>query len=131
MSQRHQTVTDSAIIPGQHGGHRPGAGRKKADPSKADAYAVLAQAKAKRETYRAHLAEVEYRVKAGELYDRGEVLRVISVAVAVFAEQMRGLPDKLERAAGLTPAQAEMAEDEVNKQLHELKTQIQKAVSSE
>jgi hypothetical protein len=125
-------------IPGQHGGPRPGAGRPKgfsqsahADPKKTDAYSALAQARAKREVFKAALTEVEYRQKTGELYERGEVLQVIRTAVAIFAEQMRSLPDKLERSAGLTPAQAEIAENEVNVQLEELKGKLMQVMSGE
>jgi hypothetical protein len=123
-------MADKTPIPGQHGGTRPGAGRpvgfkqSEQDPRKGDYYAVLAQAKAKREVFKANMAEVEFRLKTGELYERGEVLRVIRTAIAVFAEQMRSLPDKLERAVGLTPAQAELAEVEVDNQLEELKAKI-------
>jgi hypothetical protein len=124
-------MADREPIPGQHGGTRPGSGRPAGfsqsahtDPKKTDAYSTLAQAKAHREVFKAKITEVDYRVKAGELYERGEVLRVIRTAIAVFAEQMRSLPDKLERSAGLTPAQAELAEVEVDNQLEELKAKI-------
>ncbi|TVR36052.1 MAG: DUF1441 family protein [Spirochaetaceae bacterium] len=123
-------MADREPVPGQHGGARPGAGRpagfkqSEQDPRKGDYYAVLAQAKAKREVFKANMAEVEFRLKTGELYERGEVLRVIRTAIAVFAEQMRSLPDKLERSVGLTPSQAELAEIEVDNQLEELQNKI-------
>lgn len=115
--------------PGQHGGYRPGAGAKKgvSVPRTVDGsnhYAVLAAAKAKREMYRAALTEIEFKQKAGELYDRSEVLRVIATAIAVFAEQIRSLPDRLERQAGISPGQAEIAEEEVNTQLVELRNRL-------
>jgi len=116
--------------PGQHGGARPGAGRPKGfsqknqDPTKRDSYGVLAEAKAHREVYKAKMAEVEFRLKTAELYERAEVLRVVRTAIAVFAEQMRSLPDKLERSVGLTPAQAELAEQEVDAQLEELRSKL-------
>lgn len=112
--------------PGQHGGYRPGSGRKPKVQSidGPDPYIALAKAKAKREIFKAHMAEVEFNLKTGELYERGEVLRVIRTAIAIFAEQMRSLPDKLERSVGLTPAQAEMAELEVDTQLEELRAKL-------
>jgi len=127
-------MADREPVPGQHGGTRPGASRpvgfkqSEQDPSKGDYYAVLAQAKAKREVFKANMAEVEFRLKTGELYERGEVLRVIRTAIAVFAEQMRSLPDKLERSVGLTPSQAELAEVEVDNQLEELQNKITQAL---
>lgn len=130
-----KTSEERQIVPGQHGGYRPGAGRKpgpqgprskkkKTDGVGPDPYRTLAVSKAKREMYKAHLAEIEYRLKSAELYERGEALRAIRTAVAVFAEQMRSLPDKLERAVGLTPAQAELAEEEVDNQLAELRNKL-------
>jgi len=121
-------VTRIQPIPGQHGGARPNSGPAKGtvidgnDPS--NPYTLLAHAKAKREVFRAQLSEIEYKQKTAELYERGEVLRVIRTAIAVFAEQMRSLPDKLERSVGLTPSQAELAEVEVDNQLEELQNKI-------
>lgn len=113
------------IATGQHGGSREGSGRK-AGTKIADnnAYTVLANAKAKRENFKARLTEIEYRERVGELYHRDEILSTISTVVAVFTEQMRSLPDKLERQAGLTPSQAEMAEDEINTQLEDLRFKL-------
>ena len=117
-------------IPGQHGGRRSGAGRpvgfsqKDQDPKKADYYSTLAKAKAKREVFKANMAEVEFRLKVGELYDRSELLRVIATSIAIFAEQIRSLPDKLERKAGITTKQAEIAEIEVDNQLDALRNRL-------
>ena len=49
-----------------HGGARPGAGRK-AKTEQNDAYSVLAKAKAKRESYKAQMAELEYKQAIAEL----------------------------------------------------------------
>ena len=122
-------MTDRAPTPGQHGGYRPGAGRKPKSEKAisqtgSDPYLVLAQAKAKRETYRAHLSELEFKRETGELYRRDEVLRAITTTIAVFTEQMRAIPDKLEREAGITASQAEISERVVDAHLEELKTRI-------
>ena len=126
-------IPEKQLTPGQHGGYRPGAGRKPKIESidGPDPYITLAKAKAKREIFKAHMAEVEFQIKTSELYERGEVLRVIRTAIAVFAEQMRSLPDKLERSVGLTPSQAELAEDEVNNQLAELQNRIAEVLRDE
>lgn len=121
---------------GKHGGARPGAGRKPGVPQKnfegqgGDPYVLLAKAKAKRESYKAALTEIEYKHKAGELYDRGEVLRVIATSIAVFAEQIRSLPDKLEREAGASPQQATKAEKEIDTQLEALQSRLIEGVTS-
>ena len=117
-----------------HGGPRKGAGRPKGSgplqqpggvkEKQNDAYTVLAQARAKREMFRAQLTELEYREKAGELYPRAEVMQTFTTTIAIFAEQMRGIPDMLERKAGLTPRQAESAAEEIESQLEELKRRL-------
>ena len=122
-----KVTTKKPIPAGQHGGYRPGAGRKPAGAQPIDGpdpYIMLAKAKAKRELYKANLTEVEFKLKTAELYERGEVLRTIRTAIAIFSEQIRSLPDKLERVAGLTPAQAQIAEDEVNTQLENLRDKL-------
>lgn len=111
---------------GNHGGARLGAGRKPKvkNLDGPDPYIQLARAKAKREDYRAKLNEIEYLKEAGEFYEREQILRVISTSVTVFVEQMRSLPDKLERDTGLTPHQAELVEDAIDLQLEELKFKL-------
>ncbi|MFD2112034.1 DUF1441 family protein [Thiorhodococcus fuscus] len=54
---------------------------------------------------------------AGELYERGPTLQAISTTLAVLVEQIRAIPDLLERRAGATPEQAERAADEIDTQL--------------
>ena len=54
------------------GGARPGSGPKpKAEQN--DAYTVLAKAKAKHETYKAQLAELDYKERAGQLIEAARV----------------------------------------------------------
>ena len=115
-----------------HGGARPGAGRpKKYTGDGSDPYIVLARAKAKREHHRAQMAELEYKKMAGDLALMSEVMQLYTTTVAVFAEQMRSLPDMLERKAGLTPAQAEMAADFVDEQLEQLELRLVKRLNGD
>ena len=122
-----------------HGGKREGAGRPAGSTIgrpvgtgkkvQNDAYTVLAQARAKREMFKAQLTELEYREKAGELYPRAEIMQTFTTTIAIFAEQMRGIPDMLERKAGLTPRQAESAAEEIESQLEELKRRLTGALA--
>lgn len=113
------------------GGAREGAGRpKKYTGDGSDPYIVLARAKAKREHHRAQMAELEYKKMAGELCQLSEVMQLYTTTVAVFAEQMRSLPDMLERKVGLSPKQAEMAAEEVDNQLEQLKARLTKELES-
>ena len=88
------------LILGQHGGTRPGAGRPAG--AKAEIYEKLARAKAKRESYRALMAEMEYRQKAGELIPVAVHERELAAVLKVVAVTIESLPDVLERDAGIS-----------------------------
>lgn len=84
------------------GGKRPGAGRpKKGQETPADirdrvnsAVLEIREAKAKRESYLAHLAELEYQQKRGELIRLDTVFAVIDAAATACREHMMGLPGR-------------------------------------
>lgn len=88
------------------GGRRPGSGRKKggtnAAPSaarvfseeKAAAILDMAEARAKKESYLAHLAEIEYKQKRGELISEQAVFQVIETAASAFREQLLSIPGR-------------------------------------
>jgi hypothetical protein len=85
-------VTESAekqpkSTPG-HGGKRPGAGRKPKKELESGPYAVLTKAKAKNETYKAQMTELEYKRQIGELLPVEEV-------AAAWAEQIRTARERL------------------------------------
>ena len=111
-----------------HGGRRANAGRP-AKAAQRDDIAEFHRARTRKEAALAELRELEAGERAGRLYDRGEALRVIAVTIAVFAEQMRSLPDSLERRAGLTPEQAEVVEHTVNAELEALRERLLTAVT--
>lgn len=109
LQGNRKTVMVADAKPGMRGGAREGAGRKpKSDGSAGDPYFLLARAKAKHETYRAGLAEMEYKKRAGELIERSDVESVASRLHAFLAQSLRTLPDDLERRAGITADQAEI-----------------------
>ena len=59
-------VTTPVISSSGRGGARPNSGRKP-KTQQADAYTRLAEARAKKETYLAQMAELDYKVRAKEL----------------------------------------------------------------
>jgi hypothetical protein len=120
------TDNDDPVIrkstPG-HGGARPGAGRKpKTD--QADAYTVLAKAKAKRETYRAQLEELRYKQAAGQLLDASTYERALSSAFSTVAQTLESLPDVLERDAGIDGAAVERCREVIDRMRDELYTAL-------
>ena len=78
-----------------HGGFRPGAGRKPKSPDATDPYSVLAKAKAKHETYKAELAQLEYKRQAGELLPREEVAAAWSEQIAIAKGRLLALPARV------------------------------------
>jgi hypothetical protein len=95
-----------ALIDCGNGGARTGAGRKKggknSTPSasgefaaqKAVAILEMAEAKAKKESYLAHLAELEYKQKRAELIAIESVYRVLDSAVTACREHLMGIPGR-------------------------------------
>lgn len=77
-----------------HGGPRPGAGRKP-DAALNDSYQLLAKAKAKRETYRAHIAELEFKQKAGELVAVSDVIAEWGNQIQIAKGRLLALPARL------------------------------------
>jgi hypothetical protein len=105
------------------GGARPGAGRPRKEEQRDDV-AAFHRARTRKESALAQIREYEAGERGGQLYDRGEVLRVIATTVAVFAEQLRSLPDSLERRAGLNPGQCELVERVVDGELEALRERL-------
>jgi hypothetical protein len=106
-----------------HGGRRSGAGRPTKDAQQ-DSIASFHAARCRKENALADLRRMEADALAGRLYDRGEVLRVIATTIAVFAEQVRSIPDKLERENGLTGRQAEAAERVIDDHLEMIRDRL-------
>ena len=84
------------------GGKRPGAGRpKKGEETPKEikervnnAVLEIREAKAKRESYLAHLAELEYKAKQRELIRVEDVFKVIDVAATSCREHLMGIPGR-------------------------------------
>jgi hypothetical protein len=101
-------VTDVPKSTPGHGGARANAGAKPGRPkgsgtknAQNDAYTVLAKAKAKHETYKAQIAELEYKQRSGELIEASRVAdiwrrhvetakgRLLAVPGAIGAQLLR------------------------------------------
>ena len=120
-----------------HGGKRPGAGRPKGSrtassapigrPPKAeqnDAYTVLAKAKAKRETYRAHLEELKYKEAARDLIPVREHELALASAFKLVAAVLETLPDILERDAGITGVAAHKMQEIIDNLRNDLYSRL-------
>jgi len=90
-----------------HGGFRPGAGRKPQGYEKSDDLKNLDKEKARHESIKADLAELELRRKRGELVERHAVSTAAATALATLAQALRSIPDALERELNVSPEVAE------------------------
>lgn len=83
------------LAPIGQGGPRTGAGRKPASATTTDSYAVLAAARAKRESFRAELAELEYREATRTLLPADEVAAAWTERIGVAKSRFLALPARL------------------------------------
>jgi len=92
--EAHAPEVIPEIRPGR-GGARPGAGRKPKSPDATDPYSILAKAKAKSESYKAELMQLEYRQRVGELIPKDEVAAAWAENVAIAKGRLLSLPSRV------------------------------------
>lgn len=110
----------------RRGGARPGAGRKPAGWVPPPMKMNYDEAKARNETAKAVLAELEVRIKTGQYVSRDAVRDVVATALSAISQRLRSLPDLLERRAALTTEQVETAANEVDDALGALAEQLER-----
>ncbi|MDW3682945.1 DUF1441 family protein [Cupriavidus sp. CV2] len=103
-----------------HGGARPGAGRKPKDYVKPEAIEAFDEARARNESAKADLNELEFKIKSGEYVARAAVIQATATAYAAIAQTLRSLPDHLERRLALAPEVAEEVGRQIDEALGEL-----------
>lgn len=85
-----------------HGGVRPNAGRI-AGYVKPDEVKDYDKARARNESAKAELNELEVKVKSGEYGSRASYRQASATALSSLAQTLRSLPDNLERKLGIAP----------------------------
>lgn len=91
------------------GGARPGAGRKPAGYQKPIEVADFEEARARNETAKAGINEIELSIKDGSYIARAEVCEASATLLATVAQTLRSIPDNLERK-GVPAATCQMVE---------------------
>ncbi|NCA72027.1 MAG: hypothetical protein EOM91_18500 [Sphingobacteriia bacterium] len=76
-----------------HGGRRSNSGRKPAVPN--GPYEVLAKAKAKNETFKAQIAELEYQERVGQLLPADLVAQVWAEQVRIAKDRLLAIPARV------------------------------------
>ena len=100
-----------------------GPGRPKGSGATADTYVLLAKARAKKETYRAQMAEVEYRARIGELLEAKIVAATWVAQVGIAKGRLLSLPARLAPAVlGLGDLRA--IETVIREAIHEALTEL-------
>lgn len=74
--------------------------------------------------YESEMRRRDLQRRDRELYERADVLRTFTVTIATFAEQMRALPDRLEREAGIDGQAAALVESTVDAHLEMLRREL-------
>ena len=118
------------LAPLQLGGARPGAGRKPADYVPSEDRIDYEAARARNESAKADLNELELAIKRGEYVPRAEVQAATATALSALSQTLRSVPDNLERTLGVTPelaqevgVQIDAALDDVANRFEELTLQ--------
>lgn len=98
------------------GGKREGAGRKPADYVPPQERLDFEAARARHETAKADLAELEYAIKSGQYVSRDAIRQAGATMLAALVQSMRGLSDVLERR-GVEASVCAMVDEAVNEVL--------------
>ena len=113
------------LAPLQLGGARPGAGRKPVDYVPSDDRLDYEAARARNESAKADLNELDLAVKRGEYVPRAEVQAATATALSALSQTLRSVPDNLERTLGLSPDIAQEVGRQIDAALDDMATRFE------
>lgn len=113
------------LAPLQLGGARPGAGRKPADYVPSDDRLDYEAARARNESVKADLNELDLAIKRGEYVPRAEVQAATATALSALSQTLRSVPDNLERTLGLSPDIAQEVGRQIDAALDDMATRFE------
>ena len=113
------------LAPLQLGGARPGAGRKPADYVPSDDRLDYEAARARNESAKADLNELDLAIKRGEYVPRAEVQAATATALSALSQTLRSVPDNLERTLGLGPDIAQEVGRQIDAALDDMATRFE------
>ena len=113
------------LAPLQLGGARPGAGRKPADYVPSDDRLDYEAARARNESAKADLNELDLAIKRGEYVPRAEVQAATATALSALSQTLRSVPDNLERTLGLSPDIAQEVGRQIDAALDDVATRFE------
>lgn len=89
------------------GGARKGAGRKPASYAPSPDKQDFEAARARNESAKADLNELELAIKRGEYVQRSAVQEATATALSALSQTLRSVPDNIERKLGVSPEVAQ------------------------
>ena len=113
------------LAPLQLGAARPGAGRKPADYVPSDDRLDYEAARARNESAKADLNELDLAIKRGEYVPRAEVQAATATALSALSQTLRSVPDNLERTLGLSPDIAQEVGRQIDAALDDMATRFE------
>ena len=113
------------LAPLQLGGARPGAGRKPADYVPSDDRLDYEAARARNESAKADLNELDLAIKRGEYVPRAEVQAATATALSALSQTLRSVPANLERTLGLSPDIAQEVGRQIDAALDDMATRFE------
>lgn len=113
------------LAPLQLGGARPGAGRKPADYVPSDDRLDYEAARARNESAKADLNELDLAIKRGEYVPRAEVQAATATALSALSQTLRSVPDNLERTLGLSPDISQEVGRQIDAALDDMATRFE------
>ena len=113
------------LAPLQLGGARPGAGRKPVGYVPSDDRLDYEAARARNESVKADLNELELAIKRGDYVPRAEVQAATATALSALSQTLRSVPDNLERVLGISPDVAQEVGAQIDSALDNIATQFE------
>jgi predicted nucleic acid-binding Zn-ribbon protein len=104
---------------------RPGGGVKPAAYVRPEEIRDYDQAKARNETAKAELNELEVKIKTGEYGSRAAYRQAAATALASLAQTLRSVPDNLERRLGVSPEVAQEVGNQIDAALDDLASEFE------
>ena len=115
----------SKTVPAHLRQRAQGAGRKPADYVPSDDRLDYEAARARNESAKADLNELDLAIKRGEYVPRAEVQAATATALSALSQTLRSVPDNLERTLGIAPELAQEVGTQIDAALDDVATRFE------
>lgn len=121
------TPPKNTTLSNGHGGKRARAGGKtKAVRDATEEHHIqYTKSRAENEKFKASNARLDYEIKIGKYVLRDDVRRAVAVAFATVTQNLRSIPDNLERRLGLSPEVIQQVSIEIDEVMENLAEELE------